>query len=160
MTGKWLQYRFLLQIGLLLIVAGMAVIFLELANEEAMVEEFVLTRARAHFRDIVLTRRWNAEHGGVYVEKRAGIESNPYLQDPDITATNGKTYTLRNPALMTREISELAARDGDYRFHITSLQLKNPDNAADDWERAALAGFGTRGFRGRREGTFRDAPQR
>jgi len=141
MTGKWLQYRFLLKIGLLLIVAGMAVIFLELANEEAMVEEFVLTRARAHFRDIVLTRRWNAEHGGVYVEKRAGIESNPYLQDPDITATNGKTYTLRNPALMTREISELAARDGDYRFHITSLQLKNPDNAADDWERAALAGF-------------------
>jgi hypothetical protein len=47
---KWLQYRFLLQIGLLLIVAGMTVVFLELANEEAMVEEFVLTRARAHAR--------------------------------------------------------------------------------------------------------------
>ncbi|HRE86740.1 MAG TPA: ATP-binding protein [Accumulibacter sp.] len=138
---EWLQYRFLLQIGLLLIVAGMTAVFLDLANQGSIVEEFVLTRARAHFRDIVLTRRWNAGHGGVYVEKRAGIESNPYLQDPDITATNGKTYTLRNPALMTREISELAARDGDYRFHITSLQLKNPDNAADDWERAALAGF-------------------
>ena len=90
---EWLQYRFLLQIGLLLIVAGMTVVFLDRANQGSIVEEFVLTRARAHFRDIVLTRRWNAGHGGVYVEKRAGIESNPYLQDPDITATNGKTYT-------------------------------------------------------------------
>ena len=143
------QRRFLLQIGVLLIVAGLAAIGLELANHQATVEEFVLARARAHFRDIVLTRRWAAGYGGVYVEKREGIEANPYLENPDIVADNGKTYTLRNPALMTREISELAAsevselatREGDYRFHITSLNLKNPANAADDWERAALEAF-------------------
>ncbi len=106
------QRRFLLQIGVLLIVAGLAAIGLELANHQATVEEFVLARARAHFRDIVLTRRWAAEYGGVYVEKREGVEANPYLENPDVVADNGKTYTLRNPALMTREVSELAAREG------------------------------------------------
>ncbi len=137
--------HFLLQIAALLSVLGVAAFLLDLADDQATLEQSSLARARSHFRDIVLTRRWSAGYGGVYVEKRAGVESSPYLKDPDIQASNGKTYTLRNPALMTREISALAESDGDYRFHITSLKLKNPNNAADDWERAALESFATGG---------------
>jgi len=53
------------------------------------------------------------------------VISNPYLVNPDITAVDGKVYTKKNPALMTREISELAAKEGEYQFHITSLNLNS-----------------------------------
>ncbi len=36
-----------------------------------------LTTARAHFKNIVLTRRWNAEHGGVFVKKSLRIFPTP-----------------------------------------------------------------------------------
>ncbi len=98
-------------------------------------------RARAHFRNIVLTRQWNADHGGVYVEKRSGQQSNPYLQNPDITTVDGRVFTKKNPALMTREISEYSQRAGLFSFHITSLKLLNPANRPDGFERQALEAF-------------------
>ena len=69
------------------------------------------------------------------------MESNPYLQNPDITASDGKTYTKKNPALMTREISEIADREGAFQFHITSLKPLNPKNTPDPFERQALLRF-------------------
>ena len=42
--------------------------------------------------------------------------------------------TLRNPAQITREISERAARQAGYHFRITSLKPINPGNAADDFK--------------------------
>jgi hypothetical protein len=61
--------------------------------------------------------------------------------DPDITDLEGKNYTLRNPALMTKELSSYAEEKGLYRFHITGLKLINPNNAPDDFERMALEEF-------------------
>lgn len=49
--------------------------------------------------------------------------------------------TLRNPALITREISEITALQDDYRFRITSLKPLNPGNVPDDFERRALQAF-------------------
>ncbi len=94
---------------------------------------------------VVLTRHWNAQYGGVYVVKGPGVGSNPYLRqlgvDPDIRTTDGRVLTLRNPAIMTREISELAQRANVARFHMVSLKALNPENRPDDFERAALEGF-------------------
>ncbi|MBF0419667.1 MAG: diguanylate cyclase [Magnetococcales bacterium] len=135
--------RFLLNISLVLLIFTLGAFVGMLSKHEQLITEELISRARAHFKDIVLTRRWNASYGGVYVEKKPGVVSNPYLKDPDITTTSGKTYTLKNPALMTREISELAKKDGDYQFHITSLKLRNPDNTPDLWEQQALLEFNT-----------------
>lgn len=110
-------------------------------NHQKTVENDLKSRAQALFSSLVVTRKWNARHGGVYVEKTPGMESNPYLQDPDITASNGKTYTKKNPALMTREISEIADREGAFQFHITSLKPLNPNNTPDPFERQALMSF-------------------
>jgi diguanylate cyclase (GGDEF)-like protein len=63
-----------------------------------------------------------------------------------VLGSDGKTYTRKNPALMAREISELAEREGLFRFHITSLRPLNPANAPDAFEEHALAEFG-RGVR-------------
>jgi diguanylate cyclase (GGDEF)-like protein len=108
-----------------------------------LIREEMLNSARRNFTNIVLMRRWNANHGGVYVLKGPGVESNPYLENPDITAVDGKVYTLKNPALMTREISELLKKEQGFFFHITSLKPLNPNNQPDDKERTALTAFET-----------------
>ncbi|MBF0330192.1 MAG: diguanylate cyclase [Nitrospirae bacterium] len=100
-----------------------------------------LAQARALFHSIVLARKWNALFNGVYVEKKEGVQSNPYLENPDITATDGRIFTKKNPALMTREISELAKNGDSFAFRITSLNPLNPHNKPDDFEADALKMF-------------------
>jgi diguanylate cyclase (GGDEF)-like protein len=107
-----------------------------------LIREEILTRARAHFESIVLMRRWVASYGGVYVRKGPGVESNPYLVNSDITSLDGTVYTKRNPALVTRELSEMAEKDaGLLSFHITSLNPLNAANQPDSFERGALMSF-------------------
>jgi diguanylate cyclase (GGDEF)-like protein len=106
-----------------------------------LIQEEMLNRGRMDFANIVLMRHWNASYGGVYVEKKPGMVSNPFLEHPDITDTTGKVYTLKNPALMTRELSEQLEKNLGYAFHITSLKPLNPANGADPEERKALLAF-------------------
>ena len=128
-----------------LIVGGL-LFGLDRHSEEAIFRDAYLKRAQAHFRDILVMRRWNSDYGGVYVEKLLGVETSPYLPGTDIQGTNGKSYALRNSALMTREIANLIGRDTDYWFRTTALRTKNSANDPDAWERAALEQFaaGTR----------------
>ena len=123
----------------LLVMSG---VFLGMAiRTRKLISEENISRGQALFNGIVLTRKWNAGYGGVYVEKKEGVVSNPYLVNPDITAENGTIYTKRNPALMTREISDIAKKEGAFSFNITSLRPLNPGNVADDYERQALQSF-------------------
>ncbi|MBU1042465.1 MAG: diguanylate cyclase [Proteobacteria bacterium] len=110
-------------------------------RSSTLLKEQVIAQARAHFGGIVLTRKWNALHGGVYVIKRPGMQSNPYLESPDLKTADGQTLTKKNPALMTREISELASDKDTFTFHITSLRPLNPHNTADAFEAQALRSF-------------------
>jgi len=117
-------------------------IFLDMAmRTRQLMNEENIVQARVVFNTIVLTRKWNANYGGVYVEKKKGVESNPYLINPDIKTVDGRVFTLRNPALMTREISEYAEKEGMFKFHITSLKLMNPHNEPDEFEKKALLQF-------------------
>lgn len=76
--------------------------------------------ARHNFTNIVLMRRWNANHGGVYVLKRPGVEPNPYLEKPDITAADGNLYTMKNPALMTRADAALYRAKAEGRNRVVA----------------------------------------
>jgi len=117
-------------------------VFLDTAlSTRRLINEDNIIRARTLFNLIVLTRKWNAHYGGVYVEKKPGVESNPYLDNPDIRTKYGRIYTLKNPALMTREISEYAEKEGMFRFHMTSRNPINPHNKPDDFEQGALQVF-------------------
>lgn len=108
-----------------------------------LIKNEMLNRARTDFRTIVQVRAWNASYGGVFVEKRVGVVSNPYLEHPDIQGTDGRWYTKKNPALMTREISERIKQSEGYGFHITSLNPLNPGNQPDPKESEALRSFET-----------------
>ncbi len=135
----WRLFMINISLIIILFLSGIFLGFVLTTNR--IIKEQMFTTARSHFRNIVLTRRWNADHGGVYVEKRKGVISNPYLENPDITTVDGTVYTKKNPALMTREISEYASQAGDFIYHITSLNPLNPDNSPDDFERKALEMF-------------------
>ena len=111
-------------------------------------ERLVLTQtemqAKALFQQIVITRRWIADHGGVFVEKLPWVKPNPYLPDSLIRDEKGKWYVKENPAMVTKQLSQYAQKEGLYFFHITSLKLLNPENAPDDFERNALQDFETK----------------
>jgi len=96
--------------------------------------------AKAFFDQIIITRIWNAQHGGVYVEVTPQTPPNPYLEDPlrDIVSVDGRLYTKINPAYMTRQISDISMQRQGNKFRIISLNPINPLNMADEWESSAL----------------------
>lgn len=132
---------FFINISLVLCLFVIGVFMGLILRTNTLIHEQVLAQARSHINSITLTRRWNSDYGGVYVKKTAGVVSNPYLENPDIQSTAGDTYTKKNPALMTREISEYAEKAGSFRFHITSLRPINPGNKPTEFEAIALAAF-------------------
>jgi two-component system NtrC family sensor kinase len=105
----------------------------------------LLETARAYFNQVSVARFWNAKHGGVYAEIKDGLEPNRYLDMPerDITSTEGREYTLINPAYMTRILSGIANETGTYRFRLSSLNPVNPANRPDEWEARSLKAFDT-----------------
>jgi len=107
-------------------------LLLESKNEE----NTALQGAKSFFEQIVLTRSWNAGHGGVYVPVNMNVQPNPYLDVPsrDITDIDGNHYTKINPAFMTRQIAEIAQEKSEILFHITSLNPIRPENIAEPWE--------------------------
>lgn len=116
-------------------------------------EQLLFQQARTLVKEIVLLRHWNSSFGGVYVRKLPGTETNRYLYlvgpgdgkqsavVPEIKDLQGNVYTLKNPALMARELSELTEKNSDIRFHLTSLNPVNPGNAPDEFEARALKRF-------------------
>ena len=109
---------------------------------DQMIQQDLLQTARSFYKSIVITRSWVAKHEGVYVKKLPGVHSNPYLKNPDIVTKDNQVLTLKNPAVVTRELSELSREmGGNFQFHITSLNPVNPHNSPNQFERQALESF-------------------
>ena len=100
--------------------------------------------AQSNYEKDVLYRRWATMHGGVYAPATPQTPPNPnlaHIPDRDITLPSGKKLTLVNPSYMTRQVHELGVTQHGVRGHITSLKPIRDQNAADDWEKAALQSF-------------------
>ena len=115
-------------------------------RSNALIKGQLLKQGQAFFEEVVLSREWAAKHGGVYVKVMPDTVINPYLlQIPGVKVVikdeDGVAYTLKNPALMTRELSEIAATKGIFKFRITSLNPLNPANKPDSFEQTALTAF-------------------
>jgi hypothetical protein len=107
--------------------------------------------ARAVFKQIVITRRWNSSHGGVYTLVTENNQPNIYLEDPlrDLKVDDSMLLTKINPALMTRQVSEIAMLEEGIQFHITSLNPIRPENEATLLEKRFLKAF----EQGKKEGS-------
>lgn len=114
-----------------------------LADEKKEHEQLAFETARAFFQQIVITRKWNSSHGGVYVPVTDSVRPNPYLEDPlrDVVTDRGVKLTMINPAYMTRQISELTSHYNGIQFHITSNMPIRPENAPAEWEQKWLQSF-------------------
>ncbi|PHR70409.1 MAG: hypothetical protein COA66_12580 [Arcobacter sp.] len=103
-----------------------------------MSKEMLFQEALSNFKSMTYTRQWNSDHKSVYVIQHDNIKPNPYLEDNILYTKENKVLIKINPAWMTRQISELANKHGDYFFRITSLRPLNPDNNPDGFEKRAL----------------------
>ncbi len=138
MKGKYIIYASLIWI----VMIGISVtgnIRQDKENHRKTIHE----SAQTFFRQIVITRSWNARHGGVYVPVTRETQPNPYLKDKqrDLVTVSGLKLTKINPAYMTRQIAEIAESEKGIKFHITSLNPIRPANRAAQWETAALKTF-------------------
>jgi signal transduction histidine kinase len=124
----------------MLIFMGITLGVISYRHKELVIEQTKI-QAKALFQQIVITRRWVADHGGVFVEKLPWVEPNPFLKDPLMTDREGRRFVRENPAMVTKQLSKYAQKDKLYSFHITSLKLMNPENAPDAFEKAALLEF-------------------
>ncbi|MBI5766949.1 MAG: PAS domain S-box protein [Verrucomicrobia bacterium] len=132
--------RYLLWAWVLAVVLSLA---WNLREEYRQMLERARIEARASFDKDILFRRWATKHGGVYVPLTADTPPNPYLKVPerDVVTTGGLALTLMNPAYITRQVFDLQDEQHGVRGHITSLTPLRPENAPDEWERAALVSF-------------------
>jgi len=98
-------------------------------------------QARMLYNQILITRQWVSEHNGLFVIKQEGVEGNPFLDLPTIIDQSGNTYFMRNPAMVTRELSEYSDKKGLGIFRVTSLKPVNPANAPDEHEKQCMIKF-------------------
>lgn len=149
-----LPYRSIVT-GIYLLVALIAAVSMRISIKEIDTDIANVARERGSvlFRLIELTRDWSARHGGLYAPVTEATQPNAYLKHPkrDITDNFGRQLTLINPAFMTRQIAEIAAKAESVRFHITSLKPIRPANEADAWEAESLALFEKKGLKDRLE---------
>ena len=100
-TGKPFSDRtwsgFILNISAVVVLFSLGVFIGLIIRSNQLIQTEILRRAQAHFADIVITRRWNAEYGGVFVEKTEGVISNPYLENPDRKEQVIQEYLERLP---------------------------------------------------------------
>jgi diguanylate cyclase (GGDEF)-like protein len=129
-------------IWIILIVASFMWNYVNARKEQ---QTIAFETARSFFNQILISRAWNAAHGGVYVPVTPDTQPNPYLDDPlrDIEINANLKLTKVNPAFMTRQIAEIAAKREGIHFHITSLNPIRRENQPTFEEESALKVFET-----------------
>ncbi|MDT4288283.1 diguanylate cyclase [Methylomonas sp. MO1] len=117
-------------------------LYQQVTDTKQYAQKIATRQAEMFFDHIVLIRKWNASHGGVYVPITETTQPNPYLDVPyrDVETTDGKRLTLINPAYMTRQLAEMSD-DSGIAFHITGFNPIRPENRPDQWESEALLAF-------------------
>ena len=138
---KKLKYKFILVIGLVLLVSfGILLSYMTTLQNDLVIGQ-AQQQARMLHHQLILTRQWISDHQGLFVVKTEKVRENPYLDNPHIETQNGITLVKRNPAMVTRELSEYAQKAGYGWFRVTSLNPVNPLNEPDAFERSSLEYF-------------------
>ncbi|SHJ85628.1 diguanylate cyclase (GGDEF) domain-containing protein [Malonomonas rubra DSM 5091] len=124
-----------------------AVFFTQHARIEKLTNSIMLQQARALLSELILTRKWVTMHGGVYVKAKPGEKPNPFLSKQkgikvNIKDEDGNLYTLINPAIAVREISQISEQQGAFELHVASLDPVSPvSRQPDNFEQKALLAF-------------------
>jgi signal transduction histidine kinase len=138
-----LQWKFFLCI-VLIVLPTLGVIFtwagIQNKNQS---DEQVVNQARILARQIVLTRQWVTDCGGIFVDvKSRGAKDIACFFDDKLHTNHGE-FQRFTPAMVTRKLSQYSTRQDLYRFRLASLNPLNPENKPDGFEREAINLFRT-----------------
>lgn len=136
-----LQYKFIIVIGAVLTLTYMTILYYTSGLQNDLVIGQARHQARMLHRQLILTREWVSDHHGLFVVKTDSVRENPFLDYPNLETNDGVTLVKRNPAMVTRELSEYADKAGFGWFRVTSLKPVNPLNSPDDFEKISLTQF-------------------
>lgn len=141
-----IQWKFIFCIVLIIFpVLGIIFTWAGIQNEKQAIEQ-VLNQARILSRQIILTRQWITDCGGVLVLRESkGAKDTCYFFDDRIETTRG-TYQRFTPSMVTKKLSQYSNRQELYRFHLASLIPLNPENRPDDFEKEAMNKFNKEGL--------------
>jgi len=142
-----LQWKFFWCI-VLIIIPILGIIFTWAGiQSDRQASDQVVNQARILSRQIILTRQWITDCGGVFVNRQSpGAKDVMYLFDDTLQTARG-SYQRFTPSMVTRKLSQYSIRQDLYRFRLAGLNPLNPENEPDGFEREALNLFRTKGLR-------------
>ena len=116
------------------------------SRHSQLIEDQLVHEARAFAQEIVQTRQWIINQQGVYVKVRPEMPPSFNLDHigglkTSLTDRDGERYVLRDHAVITRMISDLAQPQQHFTIKVTSLNTLNSANDPDGFERIALQKF-------------------
>jgi hypothetical protein len=133
-----LQWKFFGCIALIVIPTLGIIITWNGIQHEKQSNDQVVNQARVLSRQIILTRQWITDCGGVFVNlKSRGAKDISCFFDDKLQTTEG-SFQRFTPSMVTRKLSQYSTRQDLYRFRLASLNPLNPDNLPDGFEREAL----------------------
>lgn len=136
-----LQIKFLLSIILIIVpVLGIIFTWTGIQNEQQAKEQ-VLTQARVLSRQVILTRQWITDCGGIMVPLESKGAQNTTCFIDDRLHTSRGWYQRFTPAMVTRKLSQYSLKQDLYGFRLASLTPLNPENTPDSFEQKALNNF-------------------
>ncbi len=136
-----LQWKFLLSITVIIFpILGMIFAVAVFQNRNQAMEQ-VLNQARVLSRQLILTRQWIADCGGIMANRESkGVRGTTCFIDDRLETAEG-SYQRFTPAMVTQKLSEYSMRQDLYHFRLSGLTPINPKNSPDDFEEAALRQF-------------------
>ncbi len=133
-----LQWKFFLSL-VLIIFPTLGVIFTWAGIQNAkQSKDQVVNQARILSRQIILTRQWITDCGGVFVDRQSQGAKDVMALFDDTLQTNRGDFQRFTPSMVTRKLSQYSTRQDLYRFRLAGLNPLNPENRPDDFEREAL----------------------
>lgn len=136
-----LRGKFIVAIGAIISVSYMILLYRTSIVDNELIIMQAKQQARMLYNQILITRQWVSEHNGLFVIRTDSVDSNPFLALPSIWDGDGNEYVMRNPAMVTRELSEYSNRIGLGSFRVTSLKPINPANVPDRYEKQCMINF-------------------
>lgn len=136
-----LRGKFIVAIGAIISISYMIFLYRTSIVDNELIIMQAQQQARMLYNQILITRQWVAEHNGFFVLRTDTVDSNPFLNLPSIWDGDGNEYVMRNPAMVTRELSEYSNQMGLGSFRVTSLKPINPANVPDQHEKQCMLNF-------------------
>lgn len=101
----------------------------------------IINQARILARQIIMTRQWIADCGGIMVSRESlGAQGTIYFYDDRLQTPRG-TFQRFTPAMVTKKLSAYSMRENSYQFRLASINPMNPQNTPNTFESMALYSF-------------------